>query len=163
MAVYTVHEPPPGRRASTDPVRIKFVRDGFSFWALLLGPLWILWHRLWVVLLGYVVAVIALEVTLTVLGAPESANAAAAALVAILLGLEASTLRRWTLGRRGWKQLGVVVADDHNMAERRFFDAWLGGAGASAPNTAAAEAPPARMPPPSSDVIGLFPQPGGRA
>ena len=30
-----------------------FVRDGFHFWAFLLAPLWLLVHRLWLALLGY--------------------------------------------------------------------------------------------------------------
>ena len=34
-------------------------------------------------------------------------------------------MRRWTLARRGWKNLGVVVGDDLEAAERRFFDAWV--------------------------------------
>ena len=55
MPVYTVHEPPPrdddDRRRRRD--RFVFVRDGFSFWAFLLAPLWMLWHRLWLVLLLY--------------------------------------------------------------------------------------------------------------
>src|SRR5262245_45074141 len=101
MAIYTVHEPPPRRgRADSDPTRIAFVRDGFSFWAFLLGPLWMLWHRLWLVLLGYIVIEIVLYVGLTFAGAPEGARALASFLVALLVGLEASTLRRWTLSRR---------------------------------------------------------------
>ena len=38
--------------AARDRQRFVFVRDGFHFWALLLGPLWLLWHRLWLALLG---------------------------------------------------------------------------------------------------------------
>ena len=46
MSVYTVHEPPL-RAASriAEPERFVFVRDGFSFWAFLFAPLWMLWHR----------------------------------------------------------------------------------------------------------------------
>ena len=56
MAVYTVHEPLPrdGARSAPEPERFVFVRDGFSFWALLFGPLWMLRHRMWLVLLGYI-------------------------------------------------------------------------------------------------------------
>ena len=56
MSVYTVHEPP--RRAgaaAADVERFAFVRDGFSWWAFLLAPLWMLRHRMWLVLIGYVV------------------------------------------------------------------------------------------------------------
>ena len=56
MAVYTVHEPPPKRfQSEPDPDRFVFVRDGFSFWAFLLGPLWMLRHRMWLVLIAYMV------------------------------------------------------------------------------------------------------------
>ena len=62
MSVYTVHVPPARAQASPpDPERFVFVRDGFSFWAFLLGPLWMLWHRLWLVLIGYLVLVILLQ------------------------------------------------------------------------------------------------------
>jgi hypothetical protein len=55
MAVYTVHEPPPKPyEQASDPERFDFVRDGFSFWAFLFGPLWMLRHRMWLVLVGYV-------------------------------------------------------------------------------------------------------------
>ena len=63
MSIYTVHEPP--LRANEDvpdPERFVFVRDGFSFWAFLLAPLWMLRHRLWLVLIGYVVVAVALQV-----------------------------------------------------------------------------------------------------
>src|SRR5215467_10410755 len=30
----------------------------------------------------------------------------------------------WTLSRRKWRQLDIVVADDEETAERRFFDRW---------------------------------------
>jgi len=166
MSVYTVHEP---QVRSADPLpaaeRIVFVRDGFSFWAFLLAPLWMLWHRMWLVLAGYVVVVVALEALLVVFGAAPSAVSVVGLLISLLIGLEASTLRRFTLRRRGWANVGVVSGDDVEDAERRFFDAWLRQ---SSPRRAAA-APPASMAsatapmpraPQSADVIGLFPEPG---
>jgi Protein of unknown function (DUF2628) len=164
MAIFTVHEPPPRRgRDHSDPTRIAFVRDGFSFWAFLLGPLWMLWHRLWLVLLGYIVIVVVAQVGLSLAGAPEAAKALVSLLIAVLVGLEASSLRRFSLRR--WKPLGVVVADDRNMAERRFFDAWLGAnAGAPAPAaTLHVGTPGAAHVTRPPDVLGLFPQPGARA
>ena len=54
MAIYTVHEPPLKRdETEPDPDRFVFVRDGFYFWAFLLTPLWMLRHRLWLVLVCY--------------------------------------------------------------------------------------------------------------
>ena len=52
MTTFTVHEPPPRKNEETaSPVRFAFVRDGFYFWAFVLGPVWMLYHRLWLVLL----------------------------------------------------------------------------------------------------------------
>ena len=49
MPVFTVHAPVDAvRRADSD--RFVFVRDGFHFWAFLFGPLWFIWHRLWLAL-----------------------------------------------------------------------------------------------------------------
>jgi hypothetical protein len=53
MPIYTVHEPPLRiAGASADPVRFVFVRDGFYAWAFLLTPFWMLWYRLWLVLIS---------------------------------------------------------------------------------------------------------------
>ena len=151
MAVFTVHEPPPGRRGSaSDPVRIKFVRDGFSFRGFLLG-----------LVIAWPLAALAFQ-----LAGADGASAGSAALiglfVAILLGLEAASLRRVVLDANGWKNLGVVVADDRNLAERRFFDAWIGAGTVLSPPSGAVPPPPRTGHPPG-DVIGLFPQPGARA
>ena len=132
MAVYTVHEPPLRKRkreTETDPMRFAFVRDGFSFWAFLLGPLWMLRHRLWLVLIGYLVVAVGLAVGLRWLGACRRHRLPwSACCLRCWSGSRPSTLRRWTLARRGWHSLGVVVADDVELAERRFFDAWTGQA-----------------------------------
>ena len=73
MAIYTVHQPPLKKYESApDPDRFAFVRDGFSFWALIFGPLWMLRHRMWLVLLGYIAVVIALHFALKFVGASDS-------------------------------------------------------------------------------------------
>src|SRR5258708_20295949 len=63
MAVYTVHVPL-SRDGASAPERFVFVRDGFSFAALLFGPLWMLRHRMWLVLLAYALVVAALALVL---------------------------------------------------------------------------------------------------
>jgi hypothetical protein len=167
MPTYTVHEPPLRTADSVaDPVRFAFVRDGFHFWAFLLAPLWMLAHRVWLVLVLYLVLNIALSAGLWLAGAPTSLRLLAELLIAILVGLEAGTLRRWTLTRRGWRNAGIVVGDDQEEAERRFFLRWTQGAsGRGAARTAP---PPSFAPPPTGQpqrepdgVIGLFPEPGG--
>jgi hypothetical protein len=158
MAIYTVHAPPlKAGESPSDPDRFVFVRDGFSFWAFLLAPIWMVRHRMWRVFAGYLIVVIVLQVGLRLLAAPGWAMLTAAVLLAILVGIEAATLRRFTLSRRGWKNAGIVVGDDLESAERRFFDAWVD----NEPGRWLPSQPPVLRPPqPSSEVIGLFPQPG---
>ncbi len=158
MSVYTVHQPPLREaEAAADPARFVFVRDGFHLWAFLLTPLWILWHRLWLVLLLFIALNLVIGVALYFAGASGGVKFAIAVLIGLLAGFEAATLRRWTLARRGWTTLGVVVGDDVESAERRFFADWL----ARVPETAAVPQPPPvaaiRRMPPAQDIIGLFP------
>ena len=165
MSVYTVHEPPPqAADATPDPERFVLVRDGFSFWAFLFAPLWMLWHRLWLVFVCYVAVSVAVESTMAILGASAFSKTVVGLLISLLVGLEAGTLRRFTLRRRGWKSAGIVSGDDVEDAERRFFETWLQGVGSQrhAPSGAAPPMQPPPIPrmPRAPDVIGLFPEPG---
>ncbi len=160
MAVYTVHEPPLREdRAEADTDQFVFVRDGFYFWAFLFGPLWMIWRRLWLVLLLYLIATTALQVGLHMLGVSAGVKFAVGFLIALLVGFEAATLRRWTYWRRGWRNPGVVVGPDLETAERRFFDSWSSD---GAPRVSAAPPPPPRIPEPAPQVLGLFPEPEQR-
>jgi hypothetical protein len=163
MPTYTVHAPPPRENESVaNPERFRFVRDGFHFWAFLVSPLWLLLHRLWLVLLLYVVVTGAINVGLFLIAAPASVKVLASLIVALLVGFEAGTLERWTLSRRRWSTLGFVIGDDRETAERRFFAEWAKHAGSPPPlpqAVAAQTAVPAR-PVAGPDVIGLFPEPG---
>jgi len=168
MSVYTVHQPP--LRTADDSVdtdRFVFVRDGFSWWAFLLTPLWMLRHRLWLVLTVYLLVLAGIDATLHVLGASASTIILVGVLVSLFVGLEASTLRRFTLSGRGWRNVGVVSGHDAEEAERRFFDAWVRQAAAR--RNEPPKAPASSSNPPTaadqfaaerSGVIGLFPEPG---
>ncbi len=160
MSVYTVHEPPakPDDEPAA-PERFVFVRDGFSFWAFLLTPLWMLRHRMWAVLACYAVAVAIVQVVLIAVNASASVKLTVGLLMALLAGFEAATLRRWTLGRRKFSHVGVVVGDDVEMAEQRFFDSWVQHAPIAATASAASTAP-VHHAAPATDVIGLFPDAG---
>src|SRR5437764_12371553 len=106
MSVYTVHQPPLGAAdAPGDPYRLVFVRDGFSWWAFLLTPLWMLRHRLWLALLIYLLVAAAVDVGLRALGASIFMLIVAGLLISLLAGLEAGTLRRFKLARRHWRNV----------------------------------------------------------
>jgi Protein of unknown function (DUF2628) len=172
MSVYTVHEPPlRAADALADPTRFAFVRDGFYWWAFLLTPFWMLRHRLWLVLVIYLLVSAGFEGALRIVGASAGAIALVAILISLLVGLEASTLRRFTLKRRRWRNVGIVSGDDLEDAELRFFDAWLREAPARNAAPPVAPQPPPVAPAPrmsetsgseTSGVIGLFPEPGAQ-
>ena len=124
MPVYTVHAPVTNNAGVRAADRFAFVRDGFHFWAALLGPLWLLWHGLWLALIGWIVVMVAVGFGMSALGVGGNALFLVDVLLALLMGFEAASLRRWTLSRRNWRQLDIVVAEDWESAERRFFDRW---------------------------------------
>jgi hypothetical protein len=114
-----------------------------------------------------------IDVAMVRLGLSGAAIFAVDALLALLLGFEAASLQRWTLSRRNWRQLDIVVADDEEAAERRFFDRWTAKQRALSNDQSAVDrgGPPptrdvpgqafSRPPVPPGDIIGLFPEPGG--
>jgi Protein of unknown function (DUF2628) len=167
MSIYTVHQPLDPGAAAAEPYRFVFVRDGFSWWAFLLTPFWMLRHRLWLALAIYLLVSAALDAVLRALGASVLTLVLAGLLISLLAGLEASTLRRFKLARRHWRNIGVVTGDDLEDAERRFFDAWIRRAPVRRPASptsasASGSAAPAAPPPTPSGVIGLFPEPGAQ-
>ena len=173
MRVYTVHAPVASGADLAAADKFVFVRDGFHFWAAVATVIWLLWHRLWLVLIGWIVVMIAIQLGMSALGASRGTIFAVDVLIAILMGFEAATLRRWTLSRRKWRQLDIVVADDEESAERRFFDRWTArnrvvndpysvDRGGPPPTRHVPGQPFSKPPPvPQGGIIGLFPEPGG--
>jgi hypothetical protein len=172
MPVYTVHAPIANNAGIAATDRFAFVRDGFHFWAAVFGPVWLVWHRLWLALIGWIIIVIAIDVGMARLGAGGTAIFFADVLIALLMGFEASSIRRWTLSRRNWRQLDIVVAGNEEKAERRFFDRWAArqrllndqtavDRGAPPPTRDIPGQPFSKPPPlPQNEIIGLFPEPG---
>jgi hypothetical protein len=172
MPVYTVHAPVANGVGIAATDRFAFVRDGFHFWAALLGPVWLVWHRLWLALIGWIAVAVAVDVGIARLGASGTAIFFTNLLIALLMGFEASSIRRWTLSRRNWRQLDIVVARNQETAERRFFNRWAAAQRLVNDQTAVDRgAPPptrdipgqgfSRPPPlPRNEIIGLFPEPG---
>ena len=174
MPVYTVHAPVGGNADLATTDKISFVRDGFHFWAVVFSVIWLAWHRLWLALLGWTLLIVAADVGLARLGVGRGTILMVDVVLALLLGFEAASLKRWTLSRRKWRQLDIVVADDEETAERRFFDRWTSrqrglvndqwsvDRGAPPPTRNIPGQPFSKPPPlPQGGIIGLFPEPGG--
>jgi hypothetical protein len=161
MKIYTVHAPPAGDKGAADPTRFAFVKEGFCWPALFVPVLWILYRRLWMVLLIVLVVTLVLGSLGDRLGGPVPG--AIYALASLLFAFEANGLRRWTLERRGWRLIGVARGGRLAEAEQRFFSAWV-ATGARLPAAAAPPPPPPATPSPEAgQVVGLFPAPGGRS
>jgi Protein of unknown function (DUF2628) len=165
MAVFTVHQPPLGKGENLpDPARFTFVRDGFYVWGFLLSVLWMLRHRLWIVAALFVALIVLIEVGLRWAGIGVGIRSLVMVALCFLVGLEGATLRRWTLQLRGYTNVGVVVADNQDDAERRFFASWQAGKRPNAApppteSTVRAGGPVDFARHGSTNVIGSFPQP----
>ncbi|MXQ11851.1 DUF2628 domain-containing protein [Microvirga makkahensis] len=158
MTTYTLHLPRDARPG--DPAALEeaeLVKDAFSWGAFFFTFLWFFVHRLWLAGLAVLTLVFAFGGLLQMLNVHDAAGTVAALLLQVLIGLEANSLRRWTLSRRGLALADVVTAADRDEAEAKAFARWLSQRPASAPprNPAAAPVPSIlRRPDP---VIGLFP------
>lgn len=100
-------------RAGRTPV---LVRDGFSVWAFLFGPLWLLLHAAFIPAIGLLAIDLVLSATL---------HGPAATIVgfglAWLVGLHGQDMRGWSLTRRGFVLAHVVVGQGQDAAYARLL------------------------------------------
>ncbi|MEN2494413.1 MAG: hypothetical protein TECD_00311 [Hyphomicrobiaceae bacterium hypho_1] len=123
---YTVHECP-------DPVifrdkradELVFVKDGFSLLAILLPPIWMLINRLWLIFAGYISSIFILCLFIIILDISSFLLAYFVFGLNLIIGFEADSLVRWTLNRRGWKQIAHITGLTIEECERRFYSYWL--------------------------------------
>lgn len=156
MTTYTLHLPRDARPG--DPAALEdaeLVKDAFSWGAFFFTFLWFFFHRLWLAGLGVLMLVLAFGGALEMLDVHEAAGTAAALLLQVLIGLEANSLKRWTLARHGFVLVDVVTAADRDEAEAKAFARWLAQRPGS--NRLPASAPVPVTPRRSDPVIGLFP------
>lgn len=143
MALFNVLEPPDG-----NPQRVAFIREGFSWEALVFTVFWALFHRMWVVaaLLFAGFAVIAVAEAWALIG-PDLAGIMNFA-IALLFGFEARKLQSLSLERAGFRQAGLIEATGLEAAELSYF--------ASRAPAVPAPAAPLRMPAQPADTLGIF-------
>ena len=159
MASWIVMEPAGSR--STVNADAAFIRDGFSFTAFLLPPVWLLWHRLWIE------AALAIAALALAVGLPQLIGVAAAApplwlLVALFVGLEGNALRIAALGRRGWSSWGVVDAGSLDDADAHYATETVAAEDDAPDRPATALAPSANAGarPVAGEPVGLLLNPG---
>jgi hypothetical protein len=126
IQAYTVHEKPSPAADRIDRAEeLIFVRDGFSLAAFLLGPLWMLSKQMWLAFLGYLAASAVILLVVNGTGLDERWGLYGILALHMLIGFEADTLMRWTLGRKGWRLISSVSGASYEECERRFLDNWL--------------------------------------
>jgi hypothetical protein len=101
-------------RAGAAPI---LVREGFSWGALIFGPLWLAAHRAWIAAVLSLAAFI-----LIVFLATDGIAAALLTTLVVLLGLSGHDLRRWSLDLRGYLLAQVVLARNELEALERLLE-----------------------------------------
>jgi len=146
--------------------RVVFLREKFSVWAFIFTPFWLLRHRLWLGFLAWLVAFVAITMIGVALGFGPYAGMADALPISLIFGLEAVNMRGRKLLRSGYRDAGVVIAEDLETAERRFFETWklapVKGDYPYAPGAAPLGFPDTKLAAADQQVIGMFPTPGQR-
>jgi hypothetical protein len=100
-------------KSDAEPV---LVREGFSWGALIFGPLWLAAHRAWIaaaISLAAIVLIVAL--------APKPASGILVVGLALILGLTGNDLRRWALENRGYLLVHVLAAGNQDDAFTRLL------------------------------------------
>ena len=128
MLTYTAH-----RRVDTilpdqvdDGSDLVFIKDGFSWPGFLIPFFWMIWHRLWLPLAGYLVAVALLALAgHVVFSLPDGLMASLGLLANLFVGLEGNNFRRRALAKRGFEEIADIVAENREEASYRFFAARL--------------------------------------
>jgi len=162
MKVFTVHEPA-GLKGRGDAAarRVVFVKEGFCWPAFLIAPVWLVYRRMWLVLLGFLASGVALTGLERWLRPETSLITVVEIALLLLFALEANNLRRWNLRRCGYRMSAVVTGRDREECERSFFATWLVEMPAG-PERAVSRTVPSAVAHATPSVIGMFPEPGDR-
>jgi Protein of unknown function (DUF2628) len=126
MHTCTVHEGPTPPTDRVDRAeQLTFVKDGFALGAFLLGPIWLLAHKLWLAAGLYAVVLVGLLSANMWFGLPNLTTILLLVGVHLVIGFEADSIERASLESNGWSDLGSVSGTNALDCERRFFETWL--------------------------------------
>jgi hypothetical protein len=166
VAVYVVYEPPnPPPDLAERAERLAFVKEGFSWPALFVPLLWLLYHRMWIEFGLLLALYFALQLAFGADTQGQTLAAWASLGIGVLFAFEANDIRAAALERKGFKLAGIASGRGRSDAELSFFRAWLSREASGArPERSqeprrAIEAQPQAARGEGEEVIGLFPQP----
>ncbi|MEO1160985.1 MAG: DUF2628 domain-containing protein [Pseudomonadota bacterium] len=122
MLTYTAHAKQDLQQDQAEDAKgVVFIKDGFSWPALFIPFFWMLWHRLWLPLIGYLVAVGLIVLAGYGFSWPDNLTGSMGLLVNLFVGLEGNNFRRRALTKRGFEEVADIVAGDGEEASYRFF------------------------------------------
>ena len=110
MRSYTVQRPP-------YPGSAVLLPEGFSWGALVFGPIWFLWHGLWMSALLLLLVQMALSGAMDFFGVPLAVAWMPSACVSVLVGFNARDWWRLMLDRQDFAFVGVVMSTSLEKAE----------------------------------------------
>ena len=117
--IYNVFEKP---EAPEPTDRLVLLKEGFTFWAFIFGPVWLLAKRQWVLLLGFIVCAVVTRLAVALFDLPLLTFVVIALFLHVMLGYHANDLRAWRLKRRGYRYAGVLAAESPMHAQRRYYE-----------------------------------------
>lgn len=167
MQTYTIYERRPAPENIEKRVaKMVFVKEGFSFYALLAPPIWLMVNHMWWELGGFLALTIFVNGMLALLGVGQEVISLSGLVINLVFAFEARDLHRYALERKGYLLTAIVSGRSLDEAERRFLLEWLPGAKADVAHLtsmpgmggAGGSQPKAYMKEP---VIGMFPAHGG--
>lgn len=121
LKTFVVYEP--GNSRATDSAeRAVFVREKFSWTAFFFAPLWLLFNRLWLAFIIFCAAEVLIVCAFYLLGIGGIPRFAAALLPFLVVAFEGAQLKRFWLQRKEYRETDVVIANDLESAERRYFE-----------------------------------------
>lgn len=140
---------------------LSVIRDAFSWTAFFVPVAWFLYFRCWLAAIADLIVMTGVLVLARFLPVEAGSVLLVLLVVRAFIALEANAVRGWTLRRKGFRLVDVVVAANLAEAERALLGRWLANedmmdvAGHPVRNLPDRHAP--------IGVVGLFPEPeGGR-
>ncbi len=166
MTLYSVYEPPSDVRDPEERAEgLVFVKDGFSWPALLVPGFWLLYQRMWLELIAFVALFALLGWVFGSSDLGQTLFGWLGAALVVLFAFEANDLRSAALERQGYRETGTAIGSSVDAAELAFLQSWLPrqekGRERQAPpeRPGSSDIPAPRASGEAEGVIGLFPTP----
>ncbi|MCD7058442.1 DUF2628 domain-containing protein [Pelagibacterium xiamenense] len=115
MTLFAIYSKP-----DEGPEAVEAVRQGFSWAAFLVTPVWALLYRAWLVLFAWVGVALTLDVLASAIG--SGAAYGLYAVFALWVGFAAPQIRERGFERRGWLAHGEISATSIEGAETIWFE-----------------------------------------